>query len=204
MNNPDIPEIPPEVLARKPMALTPQTAALIGGTEYMDDSGRAAGRAIPSNPKRFEAARIARQRAEAYAGPAPLAGLSPEQIDAIRGKSYPDLPKMDLAVGDRTEAFVNALWAKYPWDAAKRFGGSRQIWPTELPKNWPPVRPERDAIAPGLLGVALAESTNAPRVYTQAEVDAMLAAAKKPAPKKRIRNRSKKPAPQPAVVNVEV
>lgn len=132
------PEAPLEVQQRqaKARALTPQTAELIGSKEYQDDAGRL----IDTNAvtKQNVAAKAARLRAESYAGGTPVAGLTPTKVAEIKGRDYPQAPKMDCELGDRTPAFVNWLWANKPADAKVRYA-YRDIWPTALPlATWPP------------------------------------------------------------------
>lgn len=43
------------------------------------------------------------------------------KVDPIKSKTYPDAPAMDPAMGDKTPAFVNWLYANHPEDAAKRY-----------------------------------------------------------------------------------
>lgn len=175
----DIPDIPPHILARKPLALTPLAAESQGSNRYMDEGGRIVGDARRAASK---AEKAAAQRAEAFAGSSPLRGLTPIEIDAVRGVVYPDAPKMDPALGDRTVAFKNWLWARHPKDASMRYGGTRGIYPSALPAVWPPkgdpMSPEMHKLLDKPMALALAGV----KTYTQAEVDALLA-GKTAAPK---------------------
>ena len=146
----DTPDAPPEVLARqaKSRALTPQTAELIGAKEYVDDAGHTQPFGQQTMTKRDEAARSARMRAEAFVGGTPHAGIDPAKVALIKGRNYPDAPAMDVELGDRTPAFVNWLFATHPEDAKIRYA-YRDIWPTSLPAEWPPIRAKKtEAAAP--------------------------------------------------------
>jgi hypothetical protein len=136
--NTDTPDTPPEVLAAqaKSRALTPQTADLLGSKEFVNEGGQLTGLSAAQAKGAASAAKKARTRAEVYAGGTPIAGLSVEQVNAIKGRGYPAAPKMDKELGDRTPAFVNWLWATHPADAKVRFA-YRDIWPTSLPNVWP-------------------------------------------------------------------
>lgn len=138
----DIPDIPAAVAAkqRKAIALTPETAEIVGEKTYMNEAGdliQPGGRVLRVD----SVSRAAAQKAEEYAGPEPLRGLTKEQIEAIKMLDAPDLPRMDPRTGDRGEVFRNALWAKYPWYAAVRFAYRANTWPTILPASWPAKRP---------------------------------------------------------------
>jgi len=125
----DVPDIPEEVLNRKPTALTPFAAETINAKKYMDEGGRMI-ETVRVQKTSSDKARLAREAAEEFSGPNPLAGTTPEQVAAIKAKNYPDLPAMDVDIGDRSQSFVNALWSKYPKDAVIRYA-YRNIWPTE-------------------------------------------------------------------------
>lgn len=130
----DTPDTPADVLERqaKSRALTPQTAELIGASEYVDEGGR-----MTSARRSSQVTSPAKRAAELYAGGTPVMGMDALQVSALRGKSYPAGPKMESELGDRTPAFVNWLWAKHPAEAKVRYA-YRDIWPTVLPAIWPP------------------------------------------------------------------
>jgi hypothetical protein len=132
----DIPDTPPEVLARQAASrpLTAQTAELLGAKGHMDEAGRMTNE---QTMRANKAAALARKSAELYAGGTPLKGLTPEQTAEIKGRDYKDAPKMNPELGDRTPAFVNWLWANKPEDAKVRYA-YRDIWPDKLPASWPP------------------------------------------------------------------
>jgi len=138
------PEVPPEVAARRPIALT-HIAAEDGGAQEQSglttvgQSGRAPvhaprGTMTPNQARTAKARATKAKKAVAAAVQAipaePLAGLTRAQIDEIRGRTYPGAPKMDGELGDRTPAFVNWLYKNHPQDAAVRYY-ARDIWPTE-------------------------------------------------------------------------
>lgn len=134
----DIPDTPPEVLAKqsRSRALTGETAQLLGAKDILTEDGKvsdATRRASAVNA----AAKDARQRAEAFAGGSPHAGLTIAAVAEIKGQCYEAEPKMNPETGDRTEAFVNWLWATHPHHAKVRYA-YRDVWPTALPKAWPP------------------------------------------------------------------
>lgn len=139
-NNPDIPDTPPDVLARQSAArpLTPQTAELIGAKSYMNDGGKMVGDGYTEMVRQNSAALKARQRAEAFVGGSPLKGIPEAQVFDIKGRAYEDAPVMDPETGDRGTAFVNWLWANKPDEAKVRYA-YRDIWPTALPEVWPAV-----------------------------------------------------------------
>lgn len=136
----DIPDIPPEKLARKPLPLTAETADLLGEKKYMADGGETIDLGAKSRRPDLAAIAVA-ERAEKYSGPEPLRGLKADQIATIKALELPDMPKMDAQLGDRTEAYRNALWARAPWYAAVRYAYRLKTWPTKLPASWPPKRP---------------------------------------------------------------
>lgn len=144
----DIPDTPPEVAARQAASrgLTRETVDLLSSDSssgvakvvlFGDEAAVAAGRARRVDP----AARAAAEKAEKYAGPEPLRGLTPAQITAIKSVNHPGLPKMSPTFGDRTPDFLNAFWAKLPWYAAVHYAYRPGTWPTKLPAVWPPKRP---------------------------------------------------------------
>ncbi len=147
----DVPDMPEEVVNRKATALTPFAAETIKSDKYMDEGGRMI--ATHRTQKiQSDRARAAREAAEEFAGGTPLAGTTPEQVAAVKAKNYPDLPAMDVELGDRTPVFVNALWAKYPMDAVIRYA-YRDIWPTtwaqthEAPVKNKGGRPRKNPVA---------------------------------------------------------
>lgn len=203
--NKDTPDTPPEIVARQSRntALTPQTAELIGAKAYQRDDGKMSDEAAREHT-RSAAAKDARTRAEAWAGPTPMRGVPESVMDALRGneakgilpKVWEDAPEMDSTLGYRTPKFVNWLWAQHPHDAALLYA-YKDIWPTALPQNWnPPKRAAFPALngagLPALPSKAAAERlfndqevnekivegskapAVAPRVFTQEEVAAIL------------------------------
>jgi hypothetical protein len=185
----DTPDTPPEVLARQSRStpLTQTTAELIGAKAFQRDDGKMSDEAKRKH-LRTAAAQDARKRAEVFAGPTPLKGISEDVVAAIRSATFDDAPKQDPTLGFRTQAYVNWMWANHPHEAVILYA-YRDIWPTLLPKHWvPSLAAKVVALAlynkPARNGAALPpiDTTAAPRVYTQAEVDAMMAAARQPAP----------------------
>lgn len=137
-DNPDIPDTPPEVLARQSASrpLTAATAELIGSRAYLSEGGKMVGDGYTEMVRQNSAASKARARAEQYAGGSPVKGLTPDQHAEIKNRAYEDAPAMDAELGDRTPAFVNWLWSNKPNDAKVRYA-YRDIWPTVLPEAWP-------------------------------------------------------------------
>lgn len=137
-NNPDIPDTPPDVLARQSASrpLTHETAQLIGSKAYLNEGGKMVGDGYTEMVRQNSAALKARQRAEAFVGGSPLKGIPEAQVFEIKGRAYEDAPAMDPETGDRGTAFVNWLWANHPADAKVRYA-YRDIWPTALPEHWP-------------------------------------------------------------------
>lgn len=138
------PETPPEIASRRPVALT-HIAAESGqaserpGLTTVGQSGRMhidenVPRGTPGLQRTAKARAAKAAKAAAAAAKAmpaePIAGLKREEIEAIRGKTYPKAPKMDGTLGDRTPAFVNWLFKNHPQDAAVRYY-ARDIWPSE-------------------------------------------------------------------------
>lgn len=145
----DTPDTPPEVLAKqaKSRALTPQTAELIGSKEYLNDAGQIVGGGSGISAATRTAAANARIAAETFMGGEPHRGLTVENVAVSRGKSYPDAPRMDPMLGDRTPAFVNWLWSNKPNEAKIRYA-YRDIWPTALPAVWPPKKEPLKVVTP--------------------------------------------------------
>lgn len=139
-NKTDTPDTPPELQNRGQVPLTRQTAELIGDKRYQQDDGTV----VSLNPAQVrvnETAREAARRAEKYMGAEPQRGLTIDQVRAIKEYEIPGMPKMDPNLGDRSESYLNAIWAKTPWYAAVRYGYRQRCWPTKLPAVWPPARP---------------------------------------------------------------
>lgn len=131
------PTIPPEVAdrQRKARALTAETRELVGYDRTID-----ANDTIEQNrPGVFTPEqRAVMSRAEEWAGPTPLRGLTPEQILAVREMDLPGLPQMGV-MGDRTPEYVDAIWNTYPRLAAIRYYARvGDVYPRKLSPNWPP------------------------------------------------------------------
>lgn len=133
------PEVPDTIARRRPIALT-HIAAESGQAEErtgLTTIGQSGKRNINEGLAAHNAQRKSRTKAlkaKAAAEKAipaePLAGLTREQIEQFRSRSYTGAPKMDGMLGDRTPAFVNWLYKNHPKDAAVRYY-ARDIWPTE-------------------------------------------------------------------------
>lgn len=123
----DIPDTPPEVLARKPRALTAETSQLRPDSVRFGEDGKVVEprteQSIADTRRKVKAAELA----EAYAGGEPLFGLDETQIRAIKSKNYPGAPKMNV-IGDRYQPFVDWLWNNHPEDAKVRYA-YRNVWP---------------------------------------------------------------------------
>lgn len=185
-NNPDIPDTPPDVLARQSAArpLTPATAELIGSKSYLSEGGKMVGDGYTEMVRQNSAALKARQRAEAYAGGTPHRGLTTENVHAIKARTYEDAPALDPEMGDRTPAFVNWIWANCPQDAKVRYF-PRNIWPTTLPEVWPAVSIPNSPLAPTIYEPAVVRMSQSEEIE---RLKSELAALKsKPALVKRTR-----------------
>lgn len=130
-----VPEIPPEIQNRAPIALT-HAAAEDGKAkprEGLTDSGKSgkinAGLAAYNAKKK-----AAVKKGAAKAGPSrqerlaaaiakePAKGMTAAQIEEIMGKRYDGQPEMDPNLGDRDQRFINWLVDHHIEDAAIRFG----------------------------------------------------------------------------------
>lgn len=182
--NNDVPDIPPHIAARKAIGLTPLGAEQSKSTMVLLGDDGVTDLAAPSRRQKVTPSmEAARQKAQRYAGGTPCRGLSPDQIETITNRDYEDAPKMSF-MGDRTQKFVDWIWAKHPWDAKVRYA-TRLCWPDTLPAFWPPKPPTvaLPTIATGMPKMYTEEEARAivagktPRMYSQAEVDAMVAQA---------------------------
>ena len=108
------PEVPVELLNRRPIPLTPVAAESMG----VDPRGRMEKIRRPAPPVNRPVS------AE------PLQGLTRAEIEAVRSRAYPGAPEMDGTLGDKTPDFVNWIYKNYPKDAAVRYY-ARDVWPTE-------------------------------------------------------------------------
>ena len=130
------PEIPPEVLARMnaKIALS-QMAAEETGQPYNDKPLEAIKppkkgisvtktgkiRKKPGRKPKGEVPSVEEQVEEYQEVSEPLKGMTKEQVEEVRGRNYPDAPKMDAMLGDWTPAFERWLWKMHPKDASIRY-----------------------------------------------------------------------------------
>jgi hypothetical protein len=125
----DIPEVPPSVAARKPVALTQTAAESLGTKTYRSEQEDAPAVAVvakaPKGKKPTKVTAKAVVVAKAPKGfkpsPEPLKGLTAAQVNEVRARSYPDAPDMDPMLGDQTPAFKAWLLKNHPRDHEIRY-----------------------------------------------------------------------------------
>lgn len=120
------PEIPDAVVRRPKTALTPYAAEEIRkenrGAEVpiLGEHGFTGGKAKPkaagkTKPKAMAGKPVYKLRAN------PLQGMTSAQVDEVRGRTYPGMPKGDGQLGDLDPKIIDWLWEKHPADAEIRY-----------------------------------------------------------------------------------
>ena len=121
----DVPEIPPEIQNRRPVALT-QLAAESDGLDEVcvpDNNSGITRQSRVARPLQVDMKQVAalNELTKAPPGFEPCAAMTASQVHAIMAKTYPGQPTLDPHYGDMTASFIVWLFENHPADAHVRY-----------------------------------------------------------------------------------
>lgn len=121
----EVPEVPAELLNRRPVALTAYAAEAEGLDTICvpDNEAGITRQSVRPQQIRFNERQIEaiNELCSAPAGFEPAAGMPAKAVMEIMGRNYPDAPKQDPFFGDRTPEFICWLYENHPVEAHIRY-----------------------------------------------------------------------------------